>query len=229
MEDELKACKPLKRANLWQRWAGFLSRDQAINELLHHVDVAKHIFFSMIKYPPCTLNSSAAGKYGDDDDVPAEHWKVSLPELVTKHQRYFVTRFETEYIDFLLKHFLSIQHNVTSYYESWSIVSPDGWLKLPEFTSFESFRELYMYYYSLLNAKNFVNLQSQLVGTVGDVIQKNYGWDKFAIFIDDVCNELLKLPSVNLTPEKEAELKLAKVTAIKKLLQLLASYYHVSY
>jgi hypothetical protein len=233
MEDELKACKPLKRANLWQRWAGFLNRDDAISELLHHAEVAKHIYFHFQKYPPCTVKAEATTSYDDEDDVPAEHWDIQLPDLITKHLAYFVSRFEKEHIDLMVQHFVEIKHhsaNSSSYgygssYGYTTITQPHDYLQLPKVVSFESFRRLYLEFYSQTEPLSFTDQWSSLVTSVADAIQQNYGWDKYATFVDDVCKTLLALSSESLHKDKKQNFYYAKWNSIISLVRTLVKYY----
>lgn len=235
MEDELKACKPLKRANLWQRWAGFLNRDDAINELLHHFEVAKHIYFHFQKYPPVSVKSGISTDYKDEDDVPAKHWAIQMPDLITKHLSYFVTRFEKEYIDLMLQHFVKIkftESSGSSYsyygYSSTSLTEPHNYLQLPTMVSFESFRRLYMEFYSQAEARTFTDQYTSLVNNVADAIQRNYGWDKYAIFVDDVCRTLFVLSTEGLSKEKKQSFNSIKWTVIMNLVRAMVNYYTVS-
>lgn len=236
MEDELKACKPLKRANLWSRWAGFLNRDDAINEIFHHAEFAKQIFVLWNKYPPCQVNSTAVKSYNEDDDVPEEDWEMadSLPDLISKHLSYFVTRFEKEYIDVMVKRYIKLKFNpasntsVYSYgysYDHTTIVTPHNFHQLPKFVSFESYRRLYLEFYSKMEPRSFTDQYSTLVSSVADAIQQNYGWDKYATFVDDVCKAVFSLSPDNLTRAQRSSFMNNRWHCISKLLTAVTNYY----
>lgn len=230
MEDELKACKPLKRANLWSRWAGFLNRDDAINEILHKAEVAKHIFVLWNKYPPCQ-EKGHAGRYSEEDDVPEEDLEMadSLPDLITKHLSHFVTRYEAEYIDVMVKRYIKLEfrpsNNNAYSYDYTTIVTPHNFHQLPQIVSFESYRRLYLEFYSKMIPRSFSDQYSTLVLSVADAIQQNYGWDKYAIFVDDVCKAVFSLSPDDLTRAQRSTFMSAKWSCISRLLSTMVKYY----
>jgi hypothetical protein len=132
--------------------------------VLHVADNAKRIFFCMLKYPPCTVKTNASRVYGDEDDVPAEDWAISMPDLFTKNNRYFVSRFEDEYIDLILKHFVTLTkvNNYYSSYEDWTMTVPDGFYQLIDLLSFDSFRRVYLHLFSQVTSKSFLRLYSTI-------------------------------------------------------------------